>query len=163
MVSINRAIMLLKTEQIVLNQICNNMNEINDKILGLMNTMGDSEFYQAFRMGDDGYFRMQSEYNGFFIPVVKSYEDIMKLLQQQKRDKMQEINDYQLAINQSIQITETQNKDKGYTTLNMRNVAPQQGTSHFGTMVQQPESYSQPVNSTVYQGENEYSNQGLKK
>lgn len=156
---------LIQIGETVLNQINSNMSEVNNTILGLTDTMGVSEFYQAFQVNDQGYFRMQPGYSGRWVNVVQVNEARMMELQQQRDIQIKQLLGLQaklMPILQQKNVYEQQGRE--FANSNMQNSSsPQQGTSYFGTMVQQPESYSQPVNSTVYQGENEYSNPGLKK
>lgn len=163
---------LLRTEGIVLNQICNNINEINQKVLDMIDTtMPASEFYQAFRMDDEGNYRMNSEYQGFFKDVVQILDNKMKLLQQEKRNKIEEIAGYTCALRQYQQQSVQQanstlnyeaqgrvytnvpsnNVENAYTTLNRQ--TQDQPFPHFGSMGQYP-SGMQSSNSYAYQEEN---------
>lgn len=92
---------LLKTENIVLNQICNNINELNREIFNLLDTTIPAiEFYQAFCRDDEGNYRMNSEYQGVFKEVVQIFDNRMKTLYQERGNKTKEIAGYVSALSQ---------------------------------------------------------------
>lgn len=123
----NRVVELLNSENLVLNQINNNILEINNAIVKLMKKMGLSEWTSAFRQDDDGNFRMQAEYDGFFKNVVYVYEDRMKRLLIQKREKIEEIRNYQSLLAQKNAKVQKNELERVYVDLPRETVQEREG------------------------------------
>ena len=159
---------LLKTEGIVLNQVCKNINEINRAIFNMIGEfLPPEEFMKVFKINNDGNFRMQPTYQGEFFEVAKVLDNQMQFLLEQRDKLTREIAGYVSALSQdrlenepSALSYEAQGREyetvnrvvrnDSYATSNMQSQA--QPVPHFAPM-EQSVFYSQPVNSSVYDEE----------
>ncbi len=76
----NELEMLFQSESFVLNQINKNINETNQNIEKLIIKEGLAPFYQAIRMDDEGNYRMQPGYNGYYKNFLMVHEQRIKSL-----------------------------------------------------------------------------------
>lgn len=113
----NELEMLFQSESFVLNQINKNINETNQNIEKLIIKEGLAPFYQAIRMDDEGNYRMQPGYNGYYKNFLMVHEQRIKSLLVQRREKIEEINMYQSALMQQGSYSNMEEQTRGYVDL----------------------------------------------